>query len=522
MTMNPIRCYMEVGGLLWVGYALVWAAARVHTDEPRRWLRIGHAVFLLAFALPLAASLVPRQAFFRPSVQVWSGHPRGTSKTYTLLAPASQPSARPVGWAVGDGMLSASGGILLLLLAFSLVRHGMRLTALRKRLRGHTEIRRIGRVSVLISEEDPVAYSAWVPGRAYVVLPMVLIGHAQDFRIALRHEIQHHRQRDTLWVHVFEISRALYAWNPAVYGWARLVERLQELACDEILIGRRKVSPQAYGSCLLRAAQQAMGSSAVLAGTTGMAASASGLFLKRRVEMLFVADRKRSSKSFLALFVLGTVAVMATTAFAARGLIQDRALTLAEAQALAQRSPQGEIPITVNERVLNRLNQYLGTPEGRERVKEALTRMPMYQPMIERKLTEYGFPHDLLAMPLTESGFRNDVVSDPPYGARGIWQFIAPTAHHYHLAVDDHVDERLDVEKETDAAMRYLRDLMTEFQDWRLALMGYNEGEKHLRTLMGRYHTRDPWKLEDLGTTEDYLAKTTAMILILRNPSLLD
>jgi len=212
---------------------------------------------------------------------------------------------------------------------------------------------------------------------------------------------------------------------------------------------------------------------------------------------------------------------MATAAFAARSAIQDRTITMAEARKLAIKASDGSaIPITVNQRVLSQLNRFVGTAEGRKFVQEGLTRMPQYRDMIERKIGEYGMPEELIAVAMFESGFKNDVVS-PVYHAAGIWQFVPQTARHYGLVVTPTLDERLNPEKETDAAMRYLRKLDDEFQDWRLALKAYNEGESHVEDLIETYGTRDPWALEDIDSREDYLAGTMAMILIVKNPSIL-
>jgi hypothetical protein len=217
-----------------------------------------------------------------------------------------------------------------------------------------------------------------------------------------------------------------------------------------------------------------------------------------------------------------TAGLLAAALCAVSSSVYARQLTLAEAQALAARSADGsEIPITVNELVLAKLNDLLGSAQSVQSIRDGISRMPGYREMIDGRLREYGLPEDLLAIPLLESRYRNDVVSTP-LGAAGLWQFLAATARRYHLVVTDGLDERLDPAKETEAAAQYFRDLEDQFQDWRLALKAYNEGENRVQALIQQYGTRDPWALERQSSTEGYLPAAMAMILISRNPSLAD
>lgn len=527
-----LRPYFEASALLVIALLLAKTLIRISSRHrlfsQTHLLRISQGFLLASLLIPLGAGLLPSSALFKPAVQVWSGHNRKAEKSYALFSPSLDDKTIEAGptphtsWWVDRKSLALLFIFLILGTGVRGALLGRRIYQLHRSLAGVLRLRQIGRVILSVSDSAATPYSVWLFGRAHIVLPTEILSRPSDLQVAIRHEIQHHRNHDTIWALLLESLKVFFFWNPALYSWVKTITQLQEFACDEILIGHRKITPQAYSHCLLWVAQSAVGSRSILVGATGMSASASGYFLKRRIENMFELNTV-SSKKWASALILSAVTLLSSIAFASRSAIQDRALTLEQAKALARSVSEGaQIPITVNDLVLAQLNRFVGTPEGRRFVKEGLVRLPQYQALIDRKLAEYGFPKELIAIPLFESGFRNDVVSPPPARAAGIWQFIPSTARNYHLIVNDRIDERLNVEKETDAAMRYYRHLFSLFQDWRLVLKAYNEGESQVQSLIDKHGTRDPWKLERTSTTERYLSGAIAMMIILKNPSLLD
>lgn len=489
-------------------------------------LRITRVLMMAALLLPLISQLLPRETLLKPSIQIWSGQNQASSNPRPIIIPAftgAPPNSSSYSfWGIKTQYIWLFLALTLGWCIIGAMRFGYQMWHLHRRLGSMPKIKALGRVSILVSNSDPIPYSAWILGRAYVVLPISLIINKTDLYFSLAHELQHHRNRDTVWTYMQEYTKVLFFWNPGVFWWDRWMTHLQEFACDEKLVGRQKISPQAYGSCLLRVAESAVAARPLLAGTTGMAVGDSGHLIKRRIEMMF-DNRKALTRSGQLVIALGALTGMVSFAFATQSLVQGRTLKMEEARTLALSASRGaSIPITMNELVLAKLNRFVGPPEGRRYVKEGMIRMPQYQAMIEQKIAKNGFPMELLAIPLFESGFQNNVVSPPPSRAAGIWQFIRSTARRYGLVVTETIDERLDAEKETDAAMRYYRDLFAIFQDWRLVLKAYNEGERRVQRLIDQHGTRDPWELERLSTTESYLSGAMAMIIILKNPSLLD
>ncbi|MGZ3688817.1 MAG: M56 and MltD domain-containing protein [Bdellovibrionota bacterium] len=352
------------------------------------------------------------------------------------------------------------------------------------------------------------------------MVPENLISDPTALRLAIRHELQHHRQRDTHTVHLVELARALFFWNPGYHAWANALARLQEFACDEALIGRQSVSPQAYGRCLFQVAEIASGSRRVHAGTTGMATGTSGSILKRRIEMILSMKSRKKGSLMMVGLAMGTALAVGGASLATGGVIQERKLTMEEARTYAENAArQTVIPIDLNDLVLARLNYFIGTAEGRDHVQRAFHRMPLYKRMIEALTKRYELPEELIAIPFFESAFDNSRISSML--AAGIWQFIPSTALTYDLVVNPREDDRFDPVKETHAAMKYYRDLWNRFGDWRLAIKSYNEGESRVEKLMAKLGTRDPWVLERAESMEDYLPGAIATLIILKNPELM-
>lgn len=108
----------------------------------------------------------------------------------------------------------------------------------------------------------------------------------------------------------------------------------------------------------------------------------------------------------------------------------------------------------------------------------AIKRANSIFPIIEPILKEEGVPDDLKYLAVAESVLSNAI---SPAGAKGIWQFMKPTAGQYGLEVDEEVDERYHLEKATHAACKYLKGQKEQLGSWVLAAAAYNAGPGRIK-----------------------------------------
>jgi membrane-bound lytic murein transglycosylase D len=478
---------------------------------PKEELRVHYALLAL-FAVLLFTPMPGGENFAIHKVahvEVQQAGPQAGARS-VLVIPGTKAAPLSLDWAAWLTVFATLTGM------FFTARDYLQLRSALQRV---VVFRQIGRVRVAVSESAASPYSARWFGLAYVVLPDAFLQDPLRRRVALAHELQHHRAGDTLWCHVFAPLRALGFFHPLRPLWFAAVSEAQELACDEVLVRqKKKISAGDYARCLVDAAE-----SAARGGGGRAYAAAPSLFgarrlLVRRIESMM---QRKHSNGLLALG-LGVIAgaLLTGTAWASGHWVIDSRVSGHRMLEMAEVARKGtDFPVVVNDRVLRELNRYLGTAKGREFTANAEANLARLKPMLDSELGENKVPDELLAVGFIESGFQNLLQSHHPAHSAGVWQFIPNTARTYGLRVDEELDERLDQEKETSAAFRYLANNQARFGDWLLAVMAYNAGEKALGAAIAKYGTRDPFKLVELGFEGDqgYLARFMAGVLILKN-----
>jgi membrane-bound lytic murein transglycosylase D len=206
-----------------------------------------------------------------------------------------------------------------------------------------------------------------------------------------------------------------------------------------------------------------------------------------------------------------------------RLLISKQVLAIYSSMHTKTSGKHSEIPHVVNSDVEKEIRLFQ-TVE-RDFFIQSQERSALYRPIILKELKKAGLPEELSWLPLVESGFKIHALSRAR--ALGLWQFIPSTGYKYGLNRDEWIDERLDVEKSTRAAIDYLKELHGMFGDWLTVLAAYNCGEGRVLKVISRQHINYFDRFWDLYRqlpyeTARYVPRFLATLQIIKNPKKYD
>ena len=174
---------------------------------------------------------------------------------------------------------------------------------------------------------------------------------------------------------------------------------------------------------------------------------------------------------------------------------------------------ENEIPLNYNERVHAFVNYF--AVKDRDYMRMVLRRKEVFFPLFEKYLKKYGLPDELKYLSIVESGLNPQAIS--PARAVGLWQFMPTTGRYFGLYQDWFIDERMDPEKSTEAACKYLKQLYGMFGDWELAISAYNTGPGNVRKAIRRSGYKKtfweiyPWLHRE---TRSYLPQFVAILYV--------
>ena len=172
------------------------------------------------------------------------------------------------------------------------------------------------------------------------------------------------------------------------------------------------------------------------------------------------------------------------------------------------------VPVSTDESVTKRIKSLL---RGRNDTEKMIGRSATYFPIFDKYLREYDLPSDLKYITCLETELNNKTVSSA--GATGIWQLMNDVRQEFGLRIDGQVDERLDIARATEAALKDLKRLFKANNSWEMALAGYNCGAGRLGQAIKRAKSNDFEKVKKFlpEQTQNYIPKFIAFTYIMKN-----
>ncbi|MCS6822796.1 MAG: transglycosylase SLT domain-containing protein [Cytophagaceae bacterium] len=177
---------------------------------------------------------------------------------------------------------------------------------------------------------------------------------------------------------------------------------------------------------------------------------------------------------------------------------------------------EGDVCLTFNGTVRSfidyfsiRHRSYLTTMESRRH---------LYFPVFEEMLKKYGIPDEVKYLAVVESGLNPFAVSVA--GAAGLWQFMPATGRQFGLKVNEYIDERLDLYKETEAACKLLNWLYSMYNDWELAMAAYNCGPGYVnRAIRLSGNKKKFWEIYNYlpRETRGYVPQYVAVVYLMNH-----
>ncbi|MEJ2765290.1 lytic transglycosylase domain-containing protein [Photobacterium sp. MCCC 1A19761] len=192
-----------------------------------------------------------------------------------------------------------------------------------------------------------------------------------------------------------------------------------------------------------------------------------------------------------------------------------RILMLAGSFSLALLQPTVSVAAIANSTaeqlsILQIEDHYQALYPHKQLIEQQYQRYPRQVAQIFHLLKQHHLPAELALIPMMESSFNPQAVS--PAGAGGLWQLMPATAQRFGLTVNDQTDERFDLARSTEAAVRYLAFLYQKFdRNLPLILAAYNAGEGRVQRTLAKQPDTPFSALELPQETLSYVHKFYAL-----------
>lgn len=145
-----------------------------------------------------------------------------------------------------------------------------------------------------------------------------------------------------------------------------------------------------------------------------------------------------------------------------------------------------------------------------------LKKSDRYFGQVEPILRKFGVPDDLKYLMAIESNLNPKAYSSA--GAAGLWQFTKATGKEYGLIIDGEVDERYNIEKETEAACKYLKKAYEKYGDWMTVAASYNAGQGGISRRLEGQRQKTALNLWMVEETSRYMFRVLAAKMFFEKP----
>ena len=145
-----------------------------------------------------------------------------------------------------------------------------------------------------------------------------------------------------------------------------------------------------------------------------------------------------------------------------------------------------------------------------------IKRANRYFPVIEPILKKYGIPDDFKYLAVIESNLDPRAMSGAK--AAGLWQFMPDTSRQFGIEVNDEVDERFHIEKETEVACKFFKSAYNKYKNWTTVAASFNAGMGRISKEKENQQVDEAFDMLLTSETSRYVFRILAMKQFLENP----
>ena len=207
-------------------FIYLWKKKKLISAESM--LKVTRVFLLASLTLPLFFQFIPQDDYKITPIETWKSHKEKNELTQvSILTYPSQIQKKNPSSSIplSPDVIGASFLLLLffgfLITTFQFIKDQRKI---HKIISQSLLFRQVGSLKVIFSNQDhsPMAYRGlkW----RYIIIPQSILSDTQAYKLAVFHELQHHRQKDTDYCYFMAFIKAFFYWSPTY----RLLEKERE------------------------------------------------------------------------------------------------------------------------------------------------------------------------------------------------------------------------------------------------------------------------------------------------------